>query len=262
MRQTRVYSAEPLAPHREHTLSRSATEHVLRVLRLRTGDALTLFDGRGGEYAARLLRTERVAAVVAIGAHVAVERESPLAITLLQSLARGEKMDWIVQKATELGVARIVPVSVERSVVRLANEERADRKLAHWQAVAASACEQCGRNRLPGITAPMDFFAALSLTDAIELRLLLSPEGQESLAALAPKRSAGDDAVVDASVVAGATRRVALLIGPEGGFEDHEIAAAARHGFRAVRFGPRVLRTETAAIAAITALQALGGDLN
>ncbi len=247
MRQIRVFSAGPLAPHREHTLARGATEHVLRVLRLRAGDALTLFDGRGGEYAARLVRTEKLTAVVAIGEHLAVERESPLAITLLQSLARGEKMDWIVQKATELGVARIVPVSVERSVVRLANEDRADRKLAHWQAVAVSACEQCGRNRLPEITAPMDIFAALALVDAIDVRLLLSPEGEESLATPAADH--------------GAATQVAILIGPEGGFEDREMAAAARHGFRAVRFGPRVLRTETAAIAAITALQTLCGDL-
>ncbi|MEZ5531151.1 MAG: 16S rRNA (uracil(1498)-N(3))-methyltransferase [Steroidobacteraceae bacterium] len=244
MRPIRVYSDEPLAPHREHALSRRASEHVLRVLRLRAGDSLTLFDGRGGEYPARLVRAAKLAAVAQTGDHVAAERESPLAITLLQSMARGEKMDWIVQKATELGVARIVPVAMERSVVRFAGDERADRRLAHWQAVAAAACEQCGRNRLPAIDAPMDLLAALAIAEAsADLRLLLSPQGEDSLATVAP--SAG----------------VALLVGPEGGFEEREVDAALRHGFRAVRFGPRVLRTETAAVAAITALQVLAGDL-
>ena len=251
MRQVRVYSAEPLAPQCEHVLSRTATEHVARVLRLRPGDPLVLFDGRGGEYAARLVRIERTAAIVATGRHLPVERESPLAITLLQGLARGEKMDWIVQKATELGVAHIVPVNAGRSVARIAGADRADRKLEHWRAVAAAACEQCGRNRLPVIDAPVALPAALELAAAAGLRLLLTPEAQAeeehatALAALA--RSAGPS--------------VALLIGPEGGFEPAEIALATDHGFRGARLGPRVLRTETAAIAAIAALQALAGDL-
>lgn len=252
MRQVRVYSAEPLAPQREHTLSRTATEHVVRVLRLRPGDPLVLFDGCGGEYAARLVRIARSAAVVETGRHLPVERESPLAITLLQGLARGEKMDWIVQKATELGVVRIVPVGTGRSVVRIAGAERADRKLEHWRAVAASACEQCGRNRLPGITAPMRLPAALELVASAGLRLLLAPDAQAtpdtSMASLA-------------ALARGIDSSVALLIGPEGGFEGEEIEAARHQGFRAARFGPRVLRTETAAIAAIAALQALAGDL-
>lgn len=244
MRPIRVYSEEPLAANREHALSRSAAGHVLRVLRLKAGDPLVLFDGRGGEYPARLASAGRTGAVVETGEHRAIERESPLAITLLQGLARGEKMDLIVQKATELGVARIVPVALGRSVMRVANEERADRKLAHWQAVAISACEQCGRNRLPVIDAPMDLFAALAVAEAGDVRLLLALQGEESL-----------------TTTAASAASVALLIGPEGGFEEHEGAAALRHGFRAVRFGPRVLRTETAAIAAITALQVLAGDL-
>lgn len=244
MRQVRVHSAEPLAANRRHTLSRSASEHVLRVLRLAVGDSLVLFDGRGGEYPARLAEAGKSAAVVETGDHREVERESPLEITLLQGLARGEKMDLIVQKATELGVARIVPVALGRSVMRMASEERADRKLAHWQAVAISACEQCGRNRVPGILAPMDFTAALALADDIGQRLLLAPSASRELGA------------VD---LTGAP--LALLIGPEGGFEDDEIASATRRGWRAVRFGPRVLRTETAAIATIAALQVMRGDL-
>lgn len=244
MRLIRVYSAEPLAANREHALSRSAAGHVLRVLRLTAGDPLVLFDGRGGEYPARLVSAGKNGAVVATGEHRDVERESPLAITLLQGLARGEKMDLIVQKATELGVARIVPVALGRSVMRIASEERADRKLAHWQAVAVSACEQCGRNRLPEILAPVDFNAALALAAGFAQRLLLGPTASRELGSL--KLSA---------------EPLALLIGPEGGLEDDEVAAAERHGWCAVRFGPRVLRTETAAIATIAALQVRAGDL-
>lgn len=251
MRQVRVYSGEPLAAHSEQRLSRGATEHVLRVLRMRAGEALTLFDGRGGEYPAQLLRTEKVSAVVAVGEHHAIERESPLSITLLQSLARGEKMDWIVQKATELGVARIVPVAAGRSVVRVADDGRMDRRREHWLAVAAGACEQCGRNRLPAIEAPMDLPAALASLDQASLRLMLSPDAQDTLAMLARLPLAAGRPL----------RAIAVLIGPEGGFEQDEAAAAEREGFRPARFGPRILRTETAAIAAIAALQALAGDL-
>jgi 16S rRNA (uracil1498-N3)-methyltransferase len=252
MRQVRVYSADPLTAHCEYSLSRSATEHVLRVLRLRVGDALTLFDGRGGEYPARLVRTGRAAAVVEVGEHLPLERESPLAITLLQSLVRGEKMDWVVQKATELGVARVVPVAVGRSVVRVP-EGREDRKLEHWRAVAAGACEQCGRNRLPQIDPPVDLPAALTLAASSEVRVLLSPEAPDTLSRVVLVHGTGGTGTP--------CRSIALLIGPEGGFEDAETAAAARHGFRAARFGLRVLRSETAAVAAITALQLMAGDL-
>ncbi len=252
MRQVRVYSADPLAAHSELELGRAASAHVLRVLRLRAGDALTLFDGRGGEYPARLAHTGRATAVVELGAHVPVERESPLAITLLQSLVRGEKMDFIVQKGTELGVTRIVPVAVGRSVARVA-EEREDRKLEHWRAVAASACEQCGRNRLPQIDAPVDLPAALALSAPLEMRVLLSPEAPDTLSGVVRAHGTGGTGTP--------CRSIALLIGPEGGLEGGETAAAARLGFRAARFGPRVLRTETAAVAAITALQVMAGDL-
>lgn len=239
MRLVRVYSAEPLAANREHALSRNASEHVLRVLRLRDGDPLVLFDGRGGEYPARLVGAGKGRAVVTTGDHHGIERESPLAITLLQGLARGEKMDLIVQKATELGVARIVPVALGRSVIRVADGERAERKLTHWRAVAVSACEQCGRNRLPKILAPMDFAAALALTADSGQRLLLAPSADQNL-----------------GTVEVSSAPLALLIGPEGGLEDDEIVTAARHGWHPVRFGPRVLRTETAAIAALAVLQA------
>ncbi|MBV6417818.1 MAG: Ribosomal RNA small subunit methyltransferase E [Steroidobacteraceae bacterium] len=244
MRPIRVFSDEPLAPRRESALSPAASGHVLRVLRLRAGDALTLFDGRGGEYPARIVRAGKQGVAVVTEDRIDIERESPLSITLLQGLVRGEKMDWIVQKATELGIARIIPVATARSVMRIEPGERGGRKVAHWHAVAAAACEQCGRNRLPAIDAPMDLPAALAVAEtSADVRLLLSPQGEGSLA------------------TAASAANVALLIGPEGGFEEPEVAAAVRHGFRTVQFGPRVLRTETAAIAALTALQVLAGDL-
>lgn len=244
MRPIRVYSDEPLASRHEHALSPSASGHVLRVLRLREGDALTLFDGRGGEYPARIARAGKQGVVVVTGERVDSECESPLPVTLLQGLVRSEKMDWIVQKATELGVARIIPVVTARSVMRIDADGRGARKVAHWRAIAAAACEQCGRNRLPAIDAPIDLRAALAVAEASAgARLLLSPLGEDPLA------------------TAASSTGIALLVGPEGGFEDPEVAAAARHGFRVVRFGPRVLRAETAAIAAVTALQVLAGDL-
>lgn len=243
MRQVRVYSGEPLAAHSEQRLSRGATEHVLRVLRMRAGEALTLFDGRGGEYPAQLLRTEKVSAVVAVGEHHAIERESPLSITLLQSLARGEKMDWIVQKATELGVAAIVPVASERSEVRL-DGERAGRRLAHWRGVAIAACEQSGRARLPEVAAPCALAQALQALPASGCRLALDPEAEATVATLQPA----------------ARLPVVVGIGPEGGWSPGDLARLRGAGFTGLRLGPRVLRTETAGIAAIAALQARLGD--
>lgn len=243
MRQVRVYSGEPLAAHSEQRLSRGATEHVLRVLRMRAGEALTLFDGRGGEYPAQLLRTEKASAVVAVGEHHAIERESPLSITLLQSLARGEKMDWIVQKATELGVAAIVPVASERSEVRL-DGERAGRRLAHWRGVAIAACEQSGRARLPEVAAPCALAQALQALPASGCRLALDPEAEATVATLQPA----------------ARLPVVVGIGPEGGWSPGDLARLRGAGFTGLRLGPRVLRTETAGIAAIAALQARLGD--
>ncbi|MBX3697859.1 MAG: 16S rRNA (uracil(1498)-N(3))-methyltransferase [Dokdonella sp.] len=245
MRIPRICVFEALSNGAEILLPAQAGEHLARVLRLERGHPIVLFNGNGRDYRAEISQlAKRAVSARVLDDGEAVSRESPLRLTLAQGVARGEKMDLILQKATELGVARIVPVAMERSVVRFAGDERADRRLAHWQAVAAAACEQCGRNRLPAIDAPMDLLAALAIAEAsADLRLLLSPQGEDSLATAAP--SAG----------------VALLVGPEGGFEEREVDAALRHGFRAVRFGPRVLRTETAAVAAITALQVLAGDL-
>jgi 16S rRNA (uracil1498-N3)-methyltransferase len=252
MRNTRLHLpgpwAVPLAEGLEIDLPAAAAQHVATVLRLRPGAPLTLFDGQGGEWAASVLATDRRGARARVGAHDPVERESPLAITLLQGLARGERMDQVVQKATELGVARILPIAAERSVVQL-GEARAERRIAHWQAVAASACEQCGRNRVPEILPPLAL-AACGAAPLPALRWVLDPATGRAL----------PEAVATAQTSTTGLREVALLVGPEGGLSDTELALAARLGFEPVRLGPRVLRTETAGLAALAALQALAGD--
>jgi len=224
-------------------LPEQASQHVSRVLRLRDGAELTVFDGRGGEYRATLRLSGRGGAAVDILERIDIERESPLSITLLQGLARGERMDWVIQKSTELGVTTIVPVATSRSVVQL-DAGRGDKRLQHWQGVAASACEQCGRNVLPHIEAPQSFESALALAVSIPLRIVLDPE----------------DGVTLASVLPPDTGAIALLVGPEGGLDTDELALARQAGFRSVRLGPRVLRTETAGLAALAALQCLAGD--
>ena len=242
MRLTRCYVAAPLQAGDTRLLPGDASAHVARVLRARAGQMLTLFDGRGGEYDARIVAIDRRGVQVQIEQHRAVERESPLAVTLLQALARGERMDFIVQKATELGVAGIVAMAGERSVVRLDGAGLA-RRCEHWRAVAISACEQCGRNRVPTIGAVADLASASALTDSASLRLLLAADAERTLTALA---QSGAD--------------ISLLVGPEGGFSDDELALARQHGFQSCRLGPRVLRAETAPLAALAALQAVAGD--
>jgi 16S rRNA (uracil1498-N3)-methyltransferase len=176
--------------------------------------------------------------------HRTLDRESPLSLTLAQGVSRGERMDWIIQKATELGASRIVPVFTKRSVVRL-DDKQAERKLQHWRAIAVSACEQCGRNRLPDVATPVDFFDVLPAGfPPGSTRLLLSPTGDLRI----------DD-------LENVGKGITVLIGPEGGLEDVEHEAAIAAGFKAVRMGPRVLRTETAAIAALTIIQRYFGDL-
>lgn len=246
MRLTRVFVPGPLSARSTITLPEAASEHLVRVLRLGAGAAFTLFDGRGGEYGAELLDAHRRGARARVNDHDPIERESPLAVTLLQSLARGEKMDWVVQKAVELGVSRIVPVHARRSVVQL-EKERSRKRVAHWRAVAIGACEQCGRNRVPEIVEPAEFAGACASTQAAA-RLVLAPESRVSWRAIV-------------SAAADASGGIAILVGPEGGFEPEEIELAIRAGFVAVGLGPRVLRTETAALAALAALQTHAGDL-
>jgi len=223
-------------------LPEAAARHAVTVLRLQVGDTLNLFNGSGGEYSARLVAVSKREARVRLIEFLATERESPVDITLALGISAGERMDYSLQKATELGVAAIQPLATERSVVRLAGE-RADKRLAHWQHVVTAACEQCGRNRVPAVAPVQKLYAYLAAVDRSQRLLLLSPD------AAAPLKTARQ------------SDRVVLLVGAEGGFAPAESAAAEASGFEPVKLGPRILRTETAPVAALAVLQALWGDL-
>jgi 16S rRNA (uracil1498-N3)-methyltransferase len=241
MNPPRFYCREAMAPGAHIELPEPVARHAIRVLRLPPGAPIVLFDGRGGEYEARIERIERDRVVAALGGWHDVERESPLEVTLVQAVQAGEKMDLTVQKAVELGVSHIVPVASRRSVARLAGE-RAARRVAHWQGVAAAACEQCGRNQVPQV-APLEKLEFwLARPAGNELRLILAPDAGQSLVDLPP------------------AERVQLLVGAEGGLDPQEILAAGQVGFKAVGLGPRILRTETVGLAALAAMQALWGD--
>jgi len=239
---SRFYCPIPLQTGRTVTLPDEAAHHALRVLRLRSGDAVLVFDGRGGEYSGRVTETSPVFRLALTAWHD-VERETTVALTLAQALPSGDKMDWVVQKAVELGVTAIQPLQSKRGVVRLAGE-RAEKRRNHWQQVAIAACEQSGRNRVPEIAPLFDLPHYLARPPGDnETRLLLSPHAGLSFSDL-PRP----------------TGAVTLLIGPEGGFDEQEEATALAVGFLAVRMGPRVLRTETAGLAALAALLAMWGD--
>lgn len=237
----RLYVPEPLAAGAELRLDAERSHYVSRVLRARPGDTLVLFDGRGGEHCASISRISKQGATVTVGAHRDGIPESYLTVHLLQGISRGDRMDWVIQKATELGVARITPVLTELSVVRL-DEDRAERRLAHWVRIAQGACEQCGRNRIPVIDPPRAFPDALASVTA-STRIMLQPGASPALAS----REIEHD-LID------------LLIGPEGGLSDGEHSQAVAAGFVSCSLGPRVLRTETATIAALATLQARWGD--
>ena len=242
MRLIRVHVDAPLAEGARVMLAGSAAAHVRRVLRLEAGDALTLFNGDGGDYPSRVTGFGHGTVEVAIEGRAAARAESPLAITLVQGIARAERMDFVVQKATELGVAAIVPVATARSVVRL-DRDTGGRKLAHWRGIAIAACEQCGRARIPSIDVPAPLAERLAASPA-GARFLLAPDATRTLAVAALGEST-----------------VEVLVGPEGGLDDDERAAAFAAGYHACRLGPRVLRSETAAIVALAILQSVAGDL-
>lgn len=244
MRSIRLYVDIPLHAGSVLDLPAGAAEHAVRVLRLRAGDAITLFNGDGHDYGAVIEQADRRLARVRVQDAIAAAAESPLALTLAQALARGEKMDWIVQKATELGVTRIVPLVTERSEVRL-DERRAEKRLAHWQAVAIAACEQSGRAVVPSIEAPQPLPAWLQSLPGTDMpRLALLPEAGRRVREL--------------DLSAGAAW---LAVGPEGGWGERDLAALREARFEGLNLGPRVLRTETAGMTAMAALQALHGDL-
>lgn len=241
----RFHCPRPLAVGTRVDLPERVAHHASKVLRLRRGDAVTLFNGAGGEYTARIDAVEQARVSVDVHDWSARERESPLRLTLVQALQAGEKMDLTVQKAVELGVDRIVPVHSRRSVVRLEGE-RALRRVEHWRGVVAAACEQCGRNRLPEVVMPQSFDSWLARKpEAGSVRLMLAPDARQVLAKL-PEPPPGNS--------------VELLIGSEGGFASEEVDLAVASGFLEVCLGPRVLRTETAALAALAAIQVLWGD--
>lgn len=242
MRIPRLYVPIPLSSGARVTLDQNAANHAVRVLRLSAGAPLILFNGEGGEYAGLIESIHRHSVTIAVGEIHDPGRESPLDITLAQGVSRGERMDYTLQKAVELGVTRIVPVLSERSVVKLAGE-RLQRRLHHWQGVITGACEQCGRDRVPALRQVIALNRWLPHAGA-GLKLVLHHNAKHGLSALDP-----------------APRPITLLIGPEGGLSDAEIRDAVAAGFTPLRLGPRVLRTETAAVVALTALQTLWGDL-
>jgi 16S rRNA (uracil1498-N3)-methyltransferase len=255
MRLTRVFVDGELRPGSVVELARDTAAHLAKVLRARSGDEILLFNGDGREYRGVIeaLRGSRISA--AIGAAQSADRESSFPITLVQCVPRGDRMDFIVQKATELGVARIVPVLSQRSVVRL-DETQAVSKQTHWQAVAVSACEQCGRNRLPRVEAPrplLNYLGDLASAAPGILRLILEPDRSQ--------QPQGGESVVDPDAPTPASG-AEIAIGPEGGFAPEELEAFELSSFARVGLGPRVLRTETAAIAAVVVLQARYGDMS
>lgn len=242
MSEPRLYTAQALATGATVNVEGQSAHHVTHVLRMRIGTALRVFDGQGHEYHATLTATGRNHITLEVGETVPGECESPLRIHLAQGIARHDRMDLILQKAVELGVHTLQPLWLQRSQSRLKGE-RLDKRLAHWQGIIINACEQCGRNTLPALLPPSGLPEWLATVPATALKLLLQPGSDRTLQTLA--RPAGD---------------VVLLVGPEGGLDEHEQALAGSAGFSGIRLGPRILRTETAALAAVSGMQTLWGD--
>lgn len=243
MRVPRIYLPAPLTADTLIPLSEACFHHVARVLRLKAGANVVLFNGEGGEFHGVLDQVTRRSAMVRLQRFVAREVEAPLKILLAQGISRGERMDYTLQKAVELGVDAILPLVTERSTVAL-QDERLGNRVQHWQKIIISACEQCGRNRLPQLLAPITLAKWLPCHLDVDLKLVLDPSATRGL---------------KSSVTS--ARALALLIGPEGGFSAQELRVAKVQDFLPVRLGPRILRTETAAVAALAALQVLTGDL-
>ncbi|MHB1247449.1 MAG: 16S rRNA (uracil(1498)-N(3))-methyltransferase [Sulfuriferula sp.] len=239
----RFYLPEDLAANTLIKLPDACAHHAARVLRLTVGDTITLFNGRGGEWAARIHHIGKREVEVQVEIWTNVERETPLCITLAQGISSGERMDYTLQKAVEMGIHAIQPVACTRSVVKLSGD-RADKRRAHWQNLVIAACEQCARNRVPTVSDITPLSTWLAQAAAPPLKLIFAPDAQYTLHTL--PRPEGP---------------VTILAGPEGGFAAAEYSAALAAGFIPVRLGPRVLRTETAALAALAAMQILWGDL-
>ncbi|MCL6414130.1 16S rRNA (uracil(1498)-N(3))-methyltransferase [Aestuariirhabdus sp. Z084] len=241
MRNPRIYLPQPLSVESELQLNDEAANHVARVLRMKSGDPLVLFNGEGNSYQARVVNVDKRRVRVTIENLLASTADGNLKIMLGQTLSRGDRMDWAIQKATEMGVTDIQPLFSERCEVKL-NAERASKRVAHWQQVAISACEQCGRNRVPRIGSPQAIENWIDDQDS-DLKLVLHHRTDQALDSHRKPDS------------------VSLLIGPEGGLTQPEIERAQAAGFQATALGPRVLRTETAPIAALSLIQYLWGDI-
>ena len=242
MRIPRIYLSQPLHSDNEIELDSNALRHVAQVLRLKAGHPLILFNGQGGEFEAKLVKVEKRQAIAQIGRFHDVSRESNLVTHLGLGISKGERMDFALQKAVELGVSEITPLFTEHCVIQLTGS-RVVKKQEHWQAVMISACEQSGRNTIPVLNATATFTDWLS-TIQTPTRLILDPQANTGLSTITlPKPE------------------VALTVGPEGGFSEAEIKQARRAEFIGVSLGPRVLRTESAAVASLTAVQCLWGDL-
>ena len=241
MRIPRIYTEHKLGKGVQLELEPGPSAHISRAMRMRTGDTLTLFNGSGGEYAATINAVGKKSVVVNIGDHRDTDTESPLAIHLGISISRGDRMDWVIQKATELGAHSISPLLSERTEVKL-KSDRAEKKRLHWQQIAIAACEQCGRNRIPKVH-PLQNLSGWLNTATADLKLVLHHR------------------VLANTGGTGSPSRIALLIGPEGGLSEAEIGLAENTGYQSLRLGPRVMRTETAPLAAMAILQSLWGDM-
>ena len=236
---TRLFCDFPLAIGENIELPKDAARHIM-VLRLSAGDTLTLFNGLGGEYQARITRIDRQRVTTEIVSHSSREAELPYRITLAQGIPEATKMDWIIEKSVELGVSDFIPLAAQRSVVRL-DKDRAEKRLSRWQAIAISAAQQCGRNRLPHIASPAGTGEYLRQTTPSP-RILFSPHATETLSEWARHQK---------------PQNITLLIGPEGGFSPEEENMAEQQGVTFLSMGPRILRTETAGLAAVAAINAL-----
>jgi 16S rRNA (uracil1498-N3)-methyltransferase len=241
LRTTRIYLDNRITTGETLALSTSASNHLVRVLRCKKDSAVTVFNGAGGEFSATLLNENPKAASVIINSFVDINRESPLRIRLIQGVSRSEHMDTTIQKATELGVSEIIPVICERSVN--INRQRANKKHERWNQIAISACEQSGRNLLPAIHQATTFEKAINEVST-DTRLVLDPAAAKGINDIKPDIPS-----------------ICIISGPEGGLSEQEVNTASDTGYNRIKFGPRILRTETAAPAVISALQTLWGDM-
>ncbi len=262
MRIPRIFTDQSLAEGEEVVLDQKAARHLISVLRYTPGDELILFNGAGGEYCAQLLDSTSKQASALVGQFSTGLPPSPLAITLGVGLSRGDRMDWLIQKAIELGVTSILPLFTARSEIKL-NQERATKKTRHWQEVARSACEQSGQNRVPKVPLPITFTQVLQSSAA--WRLILDPYANRSLVneiASYPSTESETRTALSAKPPEKpvSPESVLILSGPEGGFSEEEVRLAQDKNFMPVGLGPRILRTETAPLAALSVLQALWGD--